>query len=769
MARRKKNSPRSFGSYLLGIAALGVVCLAIWVIYLDHVVTTQFEGRRWTLPAQVYAQPRDLYAGLAMTAGELEQELRRLGYQAVDSPQRPGTYRRSGIRIDLAARRAQFADEVREPMAISFVAGGNGIERIFDSRGNDIPVFRLDPLLIGSIFPIHGEDRIVLTPEQVPELLPAALKVVEDRKFDRHIGVDPLGIARAALVNIRAGSLQQGASTLTQQLVRSYFLTNKRTWSRKIEEALMAIIIEVRFDKQDIMNAYINEIFLGQDGERAVHGFGLASEYYFGKPLTELELHEIAALVAVVRGPSFYDARRRPDRVQARRDLVLDLMTEFGIVTEQQASNAKSRPLGISSQVARASGYHPAFLDMVRRSLRRDYREEDLTEAGLKVFTTLDPFAQASAEKALVSELEQLDRERRASDSNIPPLEGAIVVTSPLNGDVLAVVGGRRVGFSGFNRALDARRPLGSLVKPVVFLSALETGRYHAASMVQDAPVEIPLPNGDIWKPRNFNEDFNGPVSLTRAMSQSLNLATVNLGMDVGLAAISRQFVRLGLEREPLQVPAMLLGSVEASPLDVAQVYNTLANGGFRTPLRAVHAVLDAEGKPLRAFPLEVSRASDPAAVYQVNQMMVQVMEQGTGRTWRSRLPRNLTVAGKTGTTSDNRDSWFAGFSGSHLAVVWVGYDDNRPTGFTGSTGALPIWVKLMDEIKPDPWFTPMPAGLEETWVDPATGLAAGPGCTVEAVMMALPVDADLRSHPSCSRVRGMGERARDWFRGILP
>src|SRR5690606_6915482 len=361
-------------------------------------------------------------------------------------------------------------------------------------------------------------------------------------------GVDLAAILRAAWVNLRAGEIQQGGSTLTQQLVKSYFLDNRRTFGRKIEEALMAMLLEVHFEKQDLMNAYINEIYLGQDGRRAIHGFGLASQFYFGKPVAELQLHEVALLVAIVRGPSYYDPRRHPQRARARRDLVLRLMAEHGVIDAAAAERAAARPLGVVSSKTQAGGYYPAFLDLVRRTLRRDYREEDLTEEGLKIFSTLDPHAQSEAERILLQELERLEKARKRQQTDTK-LEGVIVVTRPQNGEVIAVVGGRNASFEGFNRALDAKRSIGSLVKPVVYLAALESGRFHAASIVEDAPVEVRLSNKQVWRPQNISQEFYGPVPLVRALAQSLNLATVRLGLDIGIDAVIREFQQLGLER----------------------------------------------------------------------------------------------------------------------------------------------------------------------------------------------------------------------------
>jgi penicillin-binding protein 1B len=755
---------------LAGVAlACGVLFIALlgWVFYLDRTITTQFEGRRWTLPAQVYAEPTELYAGQSFSADTLEQELKRLGYRRTDQAREPGSYSRRAARIDLVNRRFRFWDALQESELLSITTRGNAIESMHNARNEDVPIFRLDPLLIGSIFPIHGEDRVVVKPDEVSPLLPAALKVVEDRKFDTHLGVDFGAILRAAWVNLRAGQIEQGGSTLTQQLVKSYFLDNRRTLGRKVEEAVMALLLEVHFSKQDLMNAYINEIYLGQDGNRAVHGFGLASQFYFGKPLAELQLHEVALLVAIVRGPSYYDPRRHPERVRARRDLVLDLMAQYKVVDTNAAQQAKKRPLGIVSSSAQAGGYYPAFLDLVRRTLRRDYREEDLTEAGLKIFSTLNPLVQSRAEKALAQELDRLDQTRRKKDLK---LEGVVVVTAPQNGEVVALIGGRQASFDGFNRALDARRSIGSLVKPVIYLAAVESGRFNAASIVEDGPVEVKMSNGKVWAPQNISEQYYGPVPLVRALAQSMNLATVRLGLDVGLPQVTHEFVALGMEKEPPQLPSVLLGAIDVAPLEVAQLYNAFANGGFSTPLRAVRAVVDEEGKALKSFALEVTPVADPQAVYQVNRMLVQVMERGSGRAARAQIPAEIVLAGKSGTSSDYRDSWFAGFSANYLTVVWIGYDDNSPTGLTGSSGSLAVWSRLMASIGTSSWNAPLPENLEEAPIEFLTGLAAKPGCGDDVILVPVPRGTQLPVRPGCEvgALDGLTERAKEWWRSII-
>ena len=686
-----------------------------------------------------------------LTEGQLEHELHRLAYRRVRQLQGPGTYTAVTGALAVQLRPVQFADRSRPAMLLRIGFGPGGIQDLRNAAGAEVAVIRLDPLLIGSLFPSDGVDRIVVTPKQVPPLLPAALKAVEDRTFDTNWGVDPRGILRAAWVDLRAHHIEEGGSTLTQELVRSYFLSNRRTFWRKIREAIMAVALTAHFSKADLMNAYINEIFLGQDGNRSVHGFGLASEFYFGKPLDELDLPQIAMLVAIVRGPTYYDPRRFPQRVLARRNLVLQILARQGVISRARAAAAMRKPLGVT---AHASGaYYPAYLDLVRRTLSRDYPERALTEAGLRIYTSLDPRVQEIAEQELDAHLKRLDATHHDGTEH---LQGAVVVTSPQTGDVLALVGGRDADFDGFNRAIDAHRSIGSLVKPFVYLTALETGQYSAASIIEDEPISVRLGPGRYWRPHNYSRIFHGPVPLVRALGDSLNAASVRLGMRIGLGPVTQTLQRFGLKHLPDEVPAMLLGASDLSPLEVAQLYNGLADGGFREPLRAVQAVISANGRPLKAFPVRVTPVAPPADVYELTTMMEQVLTHGTGEPAQAILPPGLVAAGKTGTSQNDRDSWFAGFTGSDLAVVWVGYDHNQPTRLTGAMGALPVWAHIMASIGTLPLSMPPPQGLTDVWIDFPTGLEATPACdAANAVEVAVPVGTQIPPLAGCGLMGG--------------
>ena len=731
---------------------MALLVFAGYALYLDHVVTRRFSALRWTLPARVYAAPQQLYAGLDVSEADLEHDLRRLAYRPVPVLRGPGTYTATLGQVEIMLRPVRFADHARPAMRLSVTFGATGIIGLRNAAGAEVPVIRLDPLLIGSIYPRDGVDRIVVGPKQVPPLLPKALIAVEDRTFATNWGIDPEGILRAAWVDLRERRYAEGGSTLTQELVRSYFLTDRRTLWRKIREAIMAVALTAHFSKAEIMNAYINEIFLGQDGNLSVHGFGLASEFYFGEPLAELDLPQIATLVAIVRGPTYYNPRLFPQRVLARRNRVLATLAHQGVVSRARAAAAMRTPLGVTPQPTGA--YYPAYLDLVRRTLARDYPQKTLTEAGLRVYTSLNPHVQAIAQRALDTVLHRLDRQHHYGKEL---LQGAVVVTSPQTGDVLAIVGGRDGDYDGFNRALDAHRSIGSIVKPFIYLTALETGRYTPATIIEDEPIAVSLGGGRYWRPRNFSRIFHGPVPLVRALAESLNAATVRLGMSLGLNPVMQTLRRFGLRHPPQEVPAMLLGASDLTPFEVAQLYNGIADGGFREPLRAVRAVVSADGKPLQAFPVRVTPVAPPADVYELTTMMEQVFTHGTGQPALAILPPGASLAGKTGTSQHDADSWFAGFSSNLLAVVWVGYDHDQPTGLVGARGALPVWARIMRQVGVVPLDLPPPSGVNDVWIDFATGLQTTPACAgANAVEVAVPVNASLTPMPGCGLSGGL-------------
>jgi penicillin-binding protein 1B len=762
-AKRRRNSRRSSRArrrpvrrplrrtlrrWLLLILLAAGLAGFLYGLYLDQLVRIRFEGKRWALPARVYARPLELFVGSPLNPQALAEELNRLGYGHVRHPDRPGTYSRNGERFLLRSRPFRFWDGAEPSRYLAVRFRGGRVERLKDAAaGADLPLVRLDAALIDSIYPHHREDRVLVRRADLPKLLVTSLLAVEDREFYRHHGLSPLSIARALWSNLRAGRVVQGGSTLTQQLVKNFFLTSERSLLRKLNEAAMALLLDWRYDKDQILEAYANEIYLGQDGPRAIHGFGLASRFYFNRALGELDLPRIALLVGMIKGPSLYDPRRNPERARERRNLVLDVLEQQGVVTGAQADAARRAGLGVSASGGRPVGRYPAFMELVRRQLQRDYRDTDLRSEGLSVFTTLDPLVQSQAEGAIARRLPELERSRRSQQ-----LEAAAVVASSENGEVLALVGGRRSGYSGFNRALEAVRPIGSLVKPWVYLEALmQPGRYTLASPLDDGPVRLKQADGTLWAPQNFDRKSHGRVPLYQALAHSYNLATVHLGLDLGVPRVVQRLQEFGLEREVAPLPSLLLGALALSPLEVTQLYQGLASSGFPVPLRAVREVLDQDGKALSRYPLEMKQAARPAPVYLLNWALRQVVAEGTGRSLSGLLPAGLSVAGKTGTTDDYRDSWFAGFSGDKVATVWVGRDDNRPAGLSGAAGALRVWGDIIGRTNSLPFDPLPPPGVETRGVDLASGLQAGRGCGAAVQLPFIAGSAPTRRAP-CER-----------------
>jgi penicillin-binding protein 1B len=709
-------------------ASVGLLLFSVYLVRLDQDVRTRFAGVRWVLPAQVYAAPQEIYPGAPLGLDELRRELNRLGYRQADELFGPGTYvvARNELRIDLRAFTFWDGAQDERRIAVRGDAQGLGAIRVMGSD-QTLDLVRLDPLLIGSIYPSHGgEDRVLVKLDEVPPLLPQTLLMVEDRGFYSHPGVSLRGIARAAFANLRAGHAVQGASTLTQQLIKNLFLTNQRSFKRKFTEACMALLLERHVSKDEILEAYLNEAYLGQDGPREVHGFGLASQFYFNKPLNELRPHEIALLVGIVKGPAAYNPRRSPRLVLERRNLVLKMMADAGAIRPDEYQEAVAEPLGVSGPSTGGAERYPAFIDLVRQQLTGLYHEEDLTSEGLRIFTTLDPRVQETLENRIVTDLPELEKSRRMTPDT---LQGAGVVTTAEGGAVLAVVGGCDPRYAGFDRAIDARRPIGSLAKPLVYVSALaQPERFNLQTILHDEPIELRLPGGQVWAPKNYDHQVHGDLPLYMALAKSYNLATVRLGLDVGVSKVHDAFSAAGFP-DAQQLPSMFLGAVDMAPIDVAQIYSTLASGGYLTPLLAIREVMTKDGQPLSRYSFKLKQTLPEAPVYLTTWAMQKVIEFGTARWATSVLPPGQHYAGKTGTTEDMRDSWFAGFGSDRVAVIWVGRDDNKPTGFEGATGALRIWARLMRDLNARGLDSPPPAGVEEAQVDPATGLLADEGC----------------------------------------
>ncbi|KRW58643.1 penicillin-binding protein 1B [Pseudomonas sp. TTU2014-080ASC] len=759
--KRRSGGKRPWLGWLFKLGLVGLVVFAVFAVYLDAVVQEKFSGKRWTVPAKVYARPLELFVGEKLAKDDFLKELDALGYRRESSVSGPGGVSVAGNAIELHSRGFQFFDGMEPSQRVRVRFSGDYIAGLTRGNGENLAVARLEPMLIGGLYPAHQEDRLLIKLDQVPPYLIETLVAVEDREFFNHFGVSPKGIARAMWINATAGQLRQGGSTLTQQLVKNFYLTNERSLSRKATEAMMAVLLELHYDKREILEAYLNEVFLGQDGQRAVHGFGLASQYFFSQPLAELELDQVALLVGMVKGPTYYNPRRNPERALERRNLVLDLLAEQGVVTAQEVAAAKQKPLGITPRGSLADSSFPAFLDLVKRQLREDYKEQDLTEEGLRIFTSFDPIMQLKAEAALAETLKRL-----AGRKGVEHVEAGMVVTSPESGEIQAVIGSRQPRFAGFNRALDAVRPIGSLIKPAIYLTALERpSRYTLTSVVEDKPFSIKS-GGQVWTPQNYDRKAHGSIFLYQGLVNSYNLSTAKLGMELGVPEVLKTLDRLGAQHDWPAYPSMLLGAGGMSPIGVAGMYQTLANGGFNTPLRAIRSVLTANGEPLKRYPFQIQQRFDSGAIYLLQNAMRKTMSEGTGRSVYNQLPRSVALAGKTGTSNDSRDSWFAGFSQDVLAVVWLGRDDNGPTPLTGATGALQVWSDFMRRADPLPLDMPVPDNVVMAWVDSRTGEGTDQNCP-GAIQMPYIRGSQPAAGPGCG-IQAPVNEVMDWVRGWL-
>jgi len=708
---------------LIGIGfAIGFV--VPYTLVLDHRVKTRVTEIDFTQPTRVYGRPQRLEAGVPMDKATLTLELQMAGYtEAAHVARVPGTYSLDGDKFIIASR--GYMDPVggELPRRVRVALGSGRIQSVFDLTA-DKPLRKthLDPARIATLYGSEQEERIIVQLAELPPLLVQGVQAVEDRDFKNNHGIDLSSIARAAWADLRAGHVVQGGSTITQQLVRNLFLDRNQTIVRKFNEALLSILLDAHYTKGQILAAYCNEVFMGQQGNQAVHGFAAASWYYFGRPVQTLRPQEIALLVGMVRGPSYYDPRRNPERALARRNVALDAFRTTGLLNDAQWKAARATPLDVTPKPQLVVDRFPAFMDVVRNQLKQDFSDQQLRSGGLAVYTTLDPAAQVYSEQSLDETLKGLGKRG-------DKLEGAVVVVEPSTGNVLAMVGGRASDTHGFNRAYDARRPVGSSLKPFYYLMALtDPSRWNVASLLDDAPISMKLPNGKLWTPQNDDHVSHGEVPMVEALAKSYNLASVHLGLQLGVDRVAAFLRSFGLTDVHAN-PSLLLGSVDMSPFQLAQLYEFFAADGHALPLLTLRGVLDSKGHVLKQYATRQGKGEYQQPERLVRWMMQQVAEYGTAAAIGNSSLAPLNVAGKTGTSDHQRDSWFSGFTGDRLAVTWMGRDDNQPTHLWGATGALRVWMKLFEKMPSAPLTTSLGDGLQYAWIDPATGQGSLPQC----------------------------------------
>jgi len=741
---RKPRGKRGWFWLLLKLFIIFVVLIAIYGVYLDQKIRSRIDGKVWQLPAAVYGRMVNLEPDMSISKNEMVKLLQATQYRQVTKMTRPGEFTVQAKSIEMIRRPFDFPDSKEGQVRARLTFDGDRLETI-ENMDNDrqFGFFRLDPRLITMLSSANGEQRLFVARNGFPDLLVDTLLATEDRHFYEHDGISLYSIGRAVLANLTAGRTVQGASTLTQQLVKNLFLSSERSYWRKANEAYMAVLMDARYSKDRILELYMNEVYLGQSGDNEIRGFPLASLYYFGRPVEELSLDQQALLVGMVKGASIYNPWRNPKLALERRNLVLRLLQQQQVIDQELYDMLSARPLGVQPRGGVISP-QPAFMQMVRQELQSKLGDKVKDLSGVKIFTTFDSVAQDAAEKAAVEGIPALKKQRKLSD-----LETAMVVVDRNTGEVRAMVGGAEPQFAGYNRAMQARRSIGSLAKPATYLTALsQPNQYRLNTWIADAPISLRQPNGQVWSPQNDDKQFSGQVMLVDALTRSMNVPTVNLGMALGLPAITDTWQKLGVPKDQLHpVPAMILGALNLTPIEVAQAFQTIASGGNRAQLSALRSVIAEDGSVLyQSFP-QAERAVPAQAAYMTLWTMQQVVQRGTGRQLGAKYP-GLHLAGKTGTTNNNVDTWFAGIDGREVVITWVGRDNNQPTKLYGASGAMSIYQRYLANQSPVPLNLVAPEDIVDMGVDGSGNFICGGGMRTLPVWTTNPDSLCQQSQP---------------------
>ena len=702
---------RSFKSFLLKVAFTGAVLTVFYGGYLDWQIRSKMDGQIWRLPAEVYSRIESVKISDNLAFDEVIQILLDNEYRQTTMVAAPGDFKLEDDTIVVLRRAFPFPDKPEPQRVLRLRFVDNKLNRIEDLVAvKAIDEFRLAPKLI-AMLESDNEDRLAIPLQNYPRLLIDALILTEDRRFYDHHGINPVGIIRALITNIRAGQTVQGGSTLTQQLVKNLFLSSERTITRKANEALMSLVLDWRYDKNRILETYLNEIYLGQNGDTQIHGFELASQFYFGRSIREISLDQIALLVGMVKGPSLYNPWRNPQNALERRNVVLKLMLEHKMIGDELYQLLSQRPLGVQPK-GQISRKYPSFIQTLQADLRRELGEHKISSLlGARIFTTMDLKQQAQAENAVVNTVSQLQLKTKN-----PYLEGAMIVADYRVGEIRAVVGGLQTQYAGFNRALMAKRQIGSLVKPSIYLTALSNPeQFRLNTPINNQPITINVKGSPPWQPRNYDKKYSGSVMLMDALARSLNIPTVNIGMKVGLSKVIDTQKAMGWDNVEIpKVPAMLLGAYTISPYDVTKLYQTIANQGGRIELTTVDTIADRQGNIIYQHDKTAKQVVPQEAAFQTLFAMQQTVERGTARSLQNDYA-DLRLAGKTGTTNDARDTWFVGIDGKNISTVWLGRDDNGETKLTGASGALQIYKDYLSHTYIEKLKLNKPANMK--WV----------------------------------------------------
>ncbi|HWP56304.1 MAG TPA: PBP1A family penicillin-binding protein [Candidatus Acidoferrales bacterium] len=727
-------------SIFSALVLVGLAFFMAWYVKeLEGEVTKKFEGQKWKFPSKIYSDTYLLYPGINVDARELQEKLRRLGYRLAQGTKSKGEYRvaKNGAFIDVHLHDFDYPGGRFEGFPVRIEFRGGAIERMANlASGEELFSLELEPELIAGLYDRIWEERRVVRLSEVPPLLVKAILAVEDERFFRHRGIDPVAILRAAWVNLTSRGIVQGGSTLTQQLMKNFFLGDERTVQRKLKEALMALIAERKYSKEEILENYLNEIYLGQKGAQGIFGVSEAAQFYFGKELRDLTVGEMALTAGLIRAPNRYSPYRSVEAATQRRNVVLAKMRDLGLITRAQYEKSLRETIQ-PRELIKVANDAPSFVDFLRKELAENYSHEALTAEGLRIFTSLDLKLQKIAESSLAQGLKRLEeaypflRKRGAEDR----LDGAIVVIKPQTGEIKAMAGGRDYQASQFNRVVQAKRQPGSVFKPFVYLAALMYGsedgskRFTPATLVEDAPFVWSY-EGQEWKPDNYRGEYFGTVTLRTALEKSLNAATIRIARETGVRNVREVAYRLGIQSSLPALPSLALGAVEVTPLEVAAAFSTLANNGVRTQLLSIKHVMGQQAHVLERRDIRVRKVISPQLAFMMNHLLKGVLDRGTAAAARAQ-GFTRPAAGKTGTTNDTKDAWFVGYTPDLLAVVWVGFDNQSKLGLSGSQAALPIWTDFMKRATEGTPVTDFvaPPGISFVDIDPLSGQRATPNC----------------------------------------
>jgi penicillin-binding protein 1B len=735
--------PRPVLAFLGATLALFVVAGFVVVVMFAHVVTKTMDGRRWSLPTRLYSDVWVVRPGDALGVDEVLRRISRLRYaemktKAVSGGQyfaAPGR-----LFVGLNDRETAYGRTPGIPVELSFAGRRiTSVKRADD--GTPLPYAVFEPEVVGSVFDEKMEDRTLVTLDRVPPVVLDAILTTEDRTFYTHGGISFRRLVGAVVQSVTRGAAVKGTSTLTQQLVKNMFLTPERKLKRKVIEALMAMILEARYSKKEILEAYLNEIYLGQRGSVSVTGVEEASRFYFGKPVSQLVLPEAALLAGLISSPGKYSPFRSPERAKERRAVVLRLMLEQKKISREAYDAALAAPLTRVSKPAQGI-VAPHFVDFVFGQVKEapGFVKQD----GLSIYTTLDPDMQQAADAAVQRGLEDLEKRfrRLRAKGDEEPLQAALIALDPATGSVRALVGGRDYQVSQFNRVVQARRQPGSLFKPFVYLAAFSrrdlAHPITPATILKDSPIAVVWGKGEdeTWAPKNYDNEFRGTMTVRQALEQSINIPTVRVAVTEvapgrtllpDIVATARQ---AGITSAMRPFPSLALGAFETSPMEIAAAYCTFANGGFGVRPNALLGVVSPAGRRIESKDEPLRRGADADAVSVLDSILRGVVDRGTGASVR-RLGVTGILAGKTGTTNDGRDAWFIGFSPRLLVAVWVGFDDARGLALSGSMAALPIFADFARHLPAEYFDAPFPEspGVVRVSIDPSTGMLATESC----------------------------------------